>query len=220
MVENEKESFGFEETNRSQNQKAKGNPSDTFPDDMAESQVPELRELKAVILSLDWEISDETMSGLFDQLELLKKKHTEDNLNLGFFKLMQAVGKYIHQSKANSHPNAIKLLNSSFNSLEKVLEDQSMPELRRKKLLAIEVNRFKDLKEQIARRRALGEDSTQKITPEKPQTHTQTVADARTEPERQTVVSHQDLSFFLKEIKILIREEFKALREEIENRLA
>jgi pilus assembly protein FimV len=188
-------------------------------DAMEDSPVNELRDLKAVILSLDWEITDETISGLFDQLDFLKKKYPNEKILLGFYKLLSAVGKYISQNKGNSHPNAIRLLNSSYKSLEKILDGKKMPEAESKKLLAIEINRFEELKRQIAQRRGFVEAQRRKAPAKKPEMVTyETVSEPGAGIAGKPAEIQGDLAIVLEEIKKLLRAEFQVLRKMLEKR--
>ena len=56
-------------------------------------------------------------------------------------KLLSSVGKYIKVNKGKAHPDAIKVLNSVFTSLEKVLLSKDIAEGEREKILLIKEKR-------------------------------------------------------------------------------
>jgi len=118
------------------------------------SQDSPLRNLKGVVLSIDWEITDDIMGSFLDEIERLKETFSAEKIPLLFLQLLGSVGKYIRNQKARAHPNSIRVLNSVYNSFEKVLLEKEMPEAEKRKWLYGEVNRFKQLKQDIAQGRA------------------------------------------------------------------
>jgi hypothetical protein len=108
-----------------------------------------LFDLNAIILSIDWEITDEIMNQLLVEIERLKALFKKDKLPLMFLQLHGSVGKYISARKASAHPDSIKLLHSIYAGLDQTLSDSDMTEVEKKKILSVEVDKFKRLKEQI-----------------------------------------------------------------------
>ncbi|OEU44627.1 MAG: hypothetical protein BBJ60_11735 [Desulfobacterales bacterium S7086C20] len=126
-------------------------------------EVSPLWDLKAIILSIDWEITDEIMTRLTEQIGRAKNAYNEDKTILLFLQLLDSVGKYIKTNKADTHPDAIKLLNSVYTSLEKVALSKGISSAEKEKTLLFEIKRFKKLKEHIALRKA--ETSKREETP-------------------------------------------------------
>jgi HAMP domain-containing protein len=108
-----------------------------------------LEELKPIVLSIDWEITDEIMTKFLVQVDALKEAYKDDKIILMFLQLLGSVGKYIKAKKANADPDVVKLLNSAYAGLEKALLTEGITETERKKLLITEVNKFKKLKERL-----------------------------------------------------------------------
>lgn len=161
-----------------------------------------LRELKAVVLSVDWEINDETMSGLMDQIDVLKKVYQQDRICLLFLQLLGKLGIYIKTKKANAHPDSIKLLSSAYQSFEKAVMDNQLSESARKKLLQTEVARFMQLREQISPK--------MDMQVAKPQ--------AKAYPkgsETEKIQTPIELTAAIEEIKTMIRSEFNDLKTEL-----
>ena len=109
-----------------------------------------LDELKAFILSIEWEISDEIMGQFIDEVESLKTGYKGDNVIAIFLKLLGIIGKYIRAKKVASHPDSIRLLNSVFHNLETIVYSTELDDEQKKRLLLAEAGKFKDLKEKIA----------------------------------------------------------------------
>jgi HAMP domain-containing protein len=108
-----------------------------------------LKELKSIVLSIDWEITDEIMTNFLDQVDGLKEAYKDDKVVLMFLQLLGSVGKYIKAKKESAHPDVVKLLNTAYAGLEKVLLTEDITETERKKLLIAEVNEFKKLRERL-----------------------------------------------------------------------
>ena len=121
-------------------------------DQYPETEENPLRDLKATLLAVDWEINDELMASMLLHAEKLKEAFPDNQVNLLFLQLLQAVGKYIKAQKANAHPDAIKLLSSIYTGLEIVSMAEGMTDAEKKKILKIEVDRFKSLKAKVAER--------------------------------------------------------------------
>ena len=141
---------------------------DNRPDDLfAESDTPlldketvdasehyPLSELKNLIFSLDWEITDEVLEKLLQQIKDLNMTYDHDKIVLTFLQILNAVGVYIKTNRAKAHPSSFKTLNTVFSSLDKVVISKDMSEADKKKILNTEMNRYKKLRTQVAQGKA------------------------------------------------------------------
>lgn len=163
-----------------------------------------LRALKAVVLSIDWEINDETMSSLMDQISILKNVYQQDRILLLFLQLLGKLGVYIKAKKANAHPDSIKLLNSTIQSFEKAALDNKLSDSDRKQLLQTEVSRFIVLKEQVSLKKdtqAQAVKSLEKVYPKE------------IEVEKPDIPL--ELTIAIEEIKTMIKAEFNDMKAEL-----
>ena len=108
-----------------------------------------LTELKATVLSMDWEITDDVLSRLLDQIRTVKKDLKSDRGSFLLLQVLGALGKYIKTNKGQAHPNAINVLKSVYSALETVTESNDLAESDKKNILLAEVRKFKKLKDQI-----------------------------------------------------------------------
>jgi hypothetical protein len=108
-----------------------------------------LKDLKAALLSLDWEITEDVMSDFVHQVDLLRNRFQKDRLLSLFLQLLGSVGKYVQAYKGRSHPQAFKLLNTAFNRLEEVMTFPDLKEADKKRYLYAEIIKFKELREKI-----------------------------------------------------------------------
>lgn len=114
-----------------------------------------IEKLKSVVLSIDWEITEDCLTELINETDALLPRYEDDRLPHTLLRMLRAAGRYIRQHKAQSHPGAIKLVMSVFNSMEQIIGDPQMPEDQRKGLVAKEINAFKKLKQQVDTQRGV-----------------------------------------------------------------
>lgn len=108
--------------------------------------------LKSLVLSIDWEITDEVLLQFNEELMDLKGIWADNSINLVYVQALEKISKYIYQNKANSHPNSIKLLLTLYYNLEKIVSSQDLSEAQKKEILLEDVKRFEVLKRQIAQK--------------------------------------------------------------------
>jgi hypothetical protein len=124
--------------------KETGNASEHYP----------LSELKNLIFSLDWEITDEVLEKLLQQIKDLNMTYDHDKIVLTFLQILNAVGVYIKTNRAKAHPSSFKTLNTVFSSLDKVVLSKNMSDSDKRKILSTEMNRYKKLRTLVAQSKA------------------------------------------------------------------
>ncbi len=110
-----------------------------------------LARLKSIILSIDWEITDDILRQFNEELLDLKDIWAGNKVNLIYVQALQKLSRYIYKEKADAHPNTIKLLLTFYANLEKIVSGTSLSEVEKKNLLMEDVQRFEKLKKQIGR---------------------------------------------------------------------
>jgi hypothetical protein len=186
-----------------------------------------LKNLKAVLLSIDWEITDSTMDSLLNEIKNVEYVYSEDKIILTFLQLLGSIGRYVKANKSKAHPEATRVINSVYEALEKVALTQGMPRPEKEKMLLEEVGKFKKLKEQVVLRKAEKKEPAavevtpapapepKEVRPEEPPAQ----EEAREEPLEAArfakMPPHEAFAYALEEIKDMIRAEFRALRAEI-----
>lgn len=105
-----------------------------------------LDELKSLVMSIEWEITDDVMERFLSQVDSVKSRFEEDRILVMFLQLLGSLGLYVKTNKGKAHPNAFKLLNSVYNSFEKAASPGHISPAEKKKLLYIELNKYKELK--------------------------------------------------------------------------
>lgn len=172
-----------------------------------------IRNLKALVFSIDWEITDETMVDFLNETKRLGQKYKDDKILSMFLKLHESIGKYIKAKKARAHPDSIKFVASVYKNFEKVLTSPGMKENQKKQLLTAEVKKFKDFKQRVLLRDGSGEPAqVVKAT---------VVADTRAvKPVSGAGLSletKEAIDYILEQVKKEIKAEFHTLRQIIKN---
>ncbi len=113
-----------------------------------------LAELKSMVLSIDWEITDEVLSAFLSQIANLKRTYKNEKIILMFLQLLGSLGEYIKTNRGNAHPKTFKVLNSVFSRLEGVVSNKGMPESEKIKILRIEMDKYKQLRNKVSKKKA------------------------------------------------------------------
>lgn len=189
-----------------------------------------LAELKNMVLSIDWEITDEVLSGFLAQVNDLKNIYKNEKIILMFLQLLGSLGEYIKTNRGKAHPKTFKTLNSVFSCLEDVVLTENMAESEKKKLLKAEMKKYKQLRKQVAQKKAtagsrgkakpLQKDKPNLRAPEKKKSLALSDKVSRAKEHRPSsdpiaANSYDTLSEAIEELKQYIHAEFSVLRQEI-----
>ena len=192
--------FKEEVDDRLENLFAEDELSESRPESEGEKADYPLRELKTIVLSIDWEITDEVMVRFVEQVNALQDIYQNDKIVLVFLQLLGSIGEYIRINLAKSHPDAFKILSSLFEQLDRVVQAKDLTETDRKKILAAELNKYKKLKGQLVPLKAAAEARKPSPPP----------AVSATEP-----APSEDLHQAIVDIKQTLASELKTIREEL-----
>ena len=113
-----------------------------------------LAELKSIVLSIDWEITDEVLSAFLSQIASLKRAYKNEKIILMFLQLLGSLGEYIKTNRGNAHPKTFKVLNSVFSRLENIVSTKGMAESEKIKMLRIEMDKYKQLRNKVSKKKA------------------------------------------------------------------
>lgn len=109
-----------------------------------------LGRLKSIILSIEWEITDEILRQFNEELQELRGVWENEKINLIYVQALEKISRYIYKEKSSAHPHAIKLLLTFYSNLEKIVSDESLSEREKKKTLKADIELFEKLKKQIS----------------------------------------------------------------------
>ncbi len=202
------------------------NEPDAVPDlfsVQAEPMPPEhpLQVLKVLVLSIDWEISEDTVRGFLQEIGRLIKKHGADPVNRKWFELLTGIGHYVYKRKSDIHPEAIRLLHAVYADLEASFFPDRMPEQQRRERLLFRVAEYNRLRDIV---RTGGTSETENPKPSKqpeveivptPSEDSKPQISGESAAEADRLLIHEAFAQALEEMRRLIQAEFRALRAEI-----
>jgi hypothetical protein len=188
-----------------------------------------LKALKAVMLSVDWEITDSTMDSLLNEIKNVEYVYSEDKIILTFLQLLGSIARYVKANKGRAHPEATRVINSVYEALERVALTEGMPRQQKERLLLEEVAKFKKLKEQVVIRKGEKKEPpvTEVTSPPTPAPEEKRIPVTESLPQEEVhretrpagrfaeMSPHEAFAYALEEIKEVIRAEFRALGAEI-----
>lgn len=190
-----------------------------------------LDELKSMVLSIDWEITDEVLRAFLSHIANLKKTYKNEKIILMFLQLLGSLGEYIKTNRGNAHPKTFKVLNSVFARLEDIVSTEGLKESEKIKILRIEMDKYKQLRSQVSLKKAaavpkgkakvLHEAEPDVITREKqpkvlrPDRASLTAAGKKQMPEATAAKKATTLAEAVEDLKQFIHSELSALRQEI-----
>ncbi len=108
-----------------------------------------LARLKATVLSLDWEISESNLTDLSEEAQRLQEELADNALANIYLQGLDKLSRYVQGAQANTHQNAIKLLQIYYCDLERLY---AAPEPLPKDILSMvreDVRRFRILSFQV-----------------------------------------------------------------------
>ncbi|CAG37504.1 hypothetical protein [Desulfotalea psychrophila] len=119
--------------------------------DLLKNYAPEspLTQLKSLVVSLDWDITDENLLQFNQEILLLRDMWAEDQVKLVYLQILEQMSKYIYQKKVDAYPRSVTMLPHFFNSLEKIVSNHEIGGEKEKELLYGDVELFKTLKQDI-----------------------------------------------------------------------
>jgi hypothetical protein len=90
---------------------------------------------------------------LLKEVDAVRGVYEKDKSLCLSLQLLGSVGKYLQHLKGSAHPEAVKLLQEIYDSIEILVTDDSVTEQNKKESLYQNVSRFKTVKEKIAKQK-------------------------------------------------------------------
>lgn len=115
--------------------------------------IQDMDEIKAVILAIDWEISEKTLRNFDTVVTQLLNKLKAYKIHHTFLKMIHSIGRFIGIQKANAPTDSISFLRSLFEHLQDIIQKKEMSFDEKKKILEKDISRFNDFKIRISKSR-------------------------------------------------------------------
>jgi|GEM_PF-6610151 len=161
------------------------------------------QQLKSIILSLEWEITDDIIKQYSEILYKLQDKFKDDVIALGIIRILQFLGKYIQIKKNEADSRVGKMLSNISEKLGWVL-DSDPPEGEKRTVFADIVEQYKNWVKTIKDFSETRYDDIQGLPQER-----------KAQPLSASPLLPQDaIDAIIEEIRSVIRDEFKKLISE------
>lgn len=102
-----------------------------------------LKDMKSIILSIEWEISDQILGQFEDEVNKLYLLYTGDRIIQGFLRILRFLGRYIRVRGVSSNQDSITMLLSVYDHLENVMISEGMTEARRHIILIDNIKKYR-----------------------------------------------------------------------------
>ncbi len=123
----------------------------------------EIQDLKAVILAIDWEISEMTLKTFDTVTRRMLIRLKSHKILHAFLMIIHSMGRYIASKKATAHKDSLLLLRSVFENFERIIQTPGMPLQEKQQLIENDIEAFHNFKRELS---SLSENSP--VSPDKP----------------------------------------------------
>ncbi len=133
-------------------------PEEIKPDGSALEDLPSpsssvlhspLKDMKSIILSIEWEINDTTLEQLEDEINKLYLMYTGDRVIQGFLRILRFLGRYVRVRGVHSTQDSINLLLYIYDHLENVMVSEGMTEAKKHAIISDSIKRYRAWVESI-----------------------------------------------------------------------
>ena len=83
-------------------------------------ETPSLANLKSIIMSLEWEVTDDHLNDLIQEIKRLQRAYIKDDQLQKLLRLLFFLGRYIRVYKSDTHPYVFNSLFRTYNGVIKI----------------------------------------------------------------------------------------------------
>jgi hypothetical protein len=102
-----------------------------------------LKDMKSIVLSIEWEINDHILEQFEEEVNKLYLLYTGDRIVQGFLRILRFLGRYIRVRGVSSNQNSINLLLSVYDNLEKVMVSEGMTDAKKHIILIENIRKYR-----------------------------------------------------------------------------
>jgi len=102
-----------------------------------------LKDLKGIVLSLEWEINDQILEQWEGEVNKLYLLYTGDRIIQGLLRILRFAGRYVRVRGASSNQDSIELLMSVYDQLENIMVSEGMTEAKKQILLMESIKKYR-----------------------------------------------------------------------------
>ena len=131
---------------------AEAEPKEIKPIDLSLEDLPSppssvlhspLKDMKSIILSIEWEINDTILEQLDDEINKLYLMYTGDRIIQGFLRILRFLGRYVRVRGVHSNQDSINLLLFIYDHLENVMVSEGMTEAKKHITIIDSIKRYR-----------------------------------------------------------------------------
>ncbi len=111
--------------------------------------VSPLANLRGLMIAINTEINTEIISAIKTEVKQLESSYAGDTQVLALLKIMSLLAGYMKTKKPDSHQDTTALLNSAFQCMQNVIENQSISTHEKIALISKEIEQFNNFKAKI-----------------------------------------------------------------------
>ena len=102
-----------------------------------------LKDMKSIILSIEWEINDTILEQLEDEINKLYLMYTGDRVIQGFLRILRFLGRYVRVRGVHSTQDSLNLLLYIYDHLESVMVSEGMTEAKKQVIINDSIKRYR-----------------------------------------------------------------------------
>ena len=110
----------------------------------------DIEQLKTAILSIDWEISDDTIEHFKTVLSRQLENFKSYKIHHAFLRIIYNLGNYVAVNKAKAHTDSISFLRHVFEDFEKIVRSPDLSLAQKREILEQDLQQFQSFKQKIA----------------------------------------------------------------------
>ena len=122
---------------------------ESVPAPPAEAADDPLAQLKESLLTLDWEITPESIQEFETELQTVSDKHGDDRHCMAVIKMSMGVLTYLRAAKADAAPISIQFLHEAARGLDLFVREQAPTEAERSEVMDTLLGQFRRVKAEI-----------------------------------------------------------------------
>jgi len=102
-----------------------------------------LKELKGIVLSIEWEINDTILEKFDQEINHLEELYYEDRIAVGFLRILRFLGRFIRAKEADADAVSIKLLLFIYDDLESVVLSNTLTVEAKHAMLVEDIKKYR-----------------------------------------------------------------------------
>jgi len=114
-----------------------------------------IEELKAVILALEWEITEQTLEKFHDQVNRLEQLCKAEPAGVVELRILRGLGNHVDRAKADVHPETLNQIFAVFQNLERFTREE-MSQAEKNAVAAVDLKSYQNLRVKLGAGRGGG----------------------------------------------------------------